>query len=86
MNKQYSQILADIEDFSTPQLFGLSALIMVARREKTSIGYQHKKMGFSDIPRLLVTSIDQLSDDEQLEIVAEIVNAYVPQEAFISVG
>ena len=74
---QIEQILDTARDFDSPQVFGVCALIFIAHREQTSVRYQWKEWNFSDIPDSVIDAIDELDDDDQLTLVAEMTEAYV---------
>lgn len=63
--KKYHRYIAQL---NLSQLAGLGTLIFLSIREKTTIAYQHKEWGFTDIPRETIDLIDQLTDTEQLQI------------------
>lgn len=64
------------------QILGLQTLIYLSLREQTSIAYQHKEMGFTDIPLELATATDALSEEEQLYLAAQIADEIFEDIAF----
>lgn len=67
-----ADILEYAQKLEHSQVLGFQTLIYLAAREQTSIAYQHKEMGFSDIPLNLILSTDALSEEEQLYLAAQL--------------
>jgi hypothetical protein len=65
-----------LRGLTSDQLSGLGTLIFLSIREKTTIAYQHKELGFTDIPDKTIEEfqryIEQLTTPEMLQIINSI--------------
>lgn len=77
---QVQEILKQMCDFNRPQALGVVALIFIAQREQTSVSYQWKEWGYSDIPETLVGCIDELDDDDQFAIASKIATEFAEDD------
>ncbi|BAY94782.1 hypothetical protein [Tolypothrix sp. PCC 7601] len=73
MKQLLNEILANCD---RPQALGIATLICLAQREATTVEYQFDEMNFSDVPPELVIACDQLTDDNQLELVCWLAHNY----------
>jgi hypothetical protein len=68
-----SNIFKNCKALNRQQVLGLCALICIAQRESTPIFYQWEEYGFGDVPLTLVNEVDDLTEEEQIELVATVV-------------
>ncbi|XHR81384.1 MAG: hypothetical protein ACFKPT_24685 [Gloeotrichia echinulata GP01] len=66
-----------LDKLERPSACGLAALIFIAKREQTSVAYQHKKWNFSEIPHHIIDYINGLEDEEHLAIAQQLVNGLI---------
>ena len=62
-----------LHQLDRPSACGLAALILIAEREQTSVGYQYKEWNFLDIPRSIIDYIDELEGYQYLGIACELI-------------
>lgn len=68
-----SNIFKNCQALNRQQILGLCALICIAQRESSHIIYQWEEYGFGDVPLSLINRIDELTDEEQIELVASVI-------------
>jgi hypothetical protein len=62
------------QNFNYRQTTGLNALVLLALREQTTVGHQHKELGFEDIPEQVIAWCDCLNEDDLTQLATEIAN------------
>lgn len=72
MTNDQFDIYQYMSEIDRPKVYGLQALIYMSLREQTSIAYQHEELNFSDIPPEVISRVDELSEEEQLYLAAQI--------------
>jgi hypothetical protein len=74
------------QNFNYRQATGLNALVFLALREQTTVGHQHKELGFEDIPEQVIAWCDCLNEDDLTQLATEIANGLWDENIAAAIG